>query len=430
MAELPFPPMVGNLIALLQLAGTTAFGSRLVKGLVGPSHWLLALAIGMVVISQCAYLVTFFSHMFWILHIVAWGLLVWGIWAVAGWVRQHKIRSWFIRPAGPQEWLVLLLSSAFVLLALGPPTQADALDYHWGIPMYLLRHQQWPPTGLWLHGSLGGIGEMYITLGMLLHAENLSTLLQAIGVVGFAHWITRDIPSPRSGFLKLFILASPVLLFFVTGPKPQLFPQVITAIALYLTVQSDRPTPTMYALIVLLICGAAQQKLSFVLTGGVIGLWASYKTWPRHPQSILLAIGVVVFFFGPRAWWNWQQVQNPELLTLFTPLPSEFTSQLQAYREQDWWFPFNLVFPDSLGSISAVVGIQIVLALAIRSRHHKWIQVAMLTLVAVLLTCAIGQQIARSFYKFVLWIVVGMTLSDADRLEILARVSMPDTPTC
>ncbi|SVD48498.1 uncharacterized protein METZ01_LOCUS401352, partial [marine metagenome] len=282
---------------------------------------------------------------------MAWGLMLGGIWFIGYRLVNNRfgIKNW--KPKSLADWLVLLLSLAYVLLAFCPPTQADALDYHWGVPLYLIRHHHWPPMEMWLTGSLAGIGEIYILLGMLLNAENLSTLLQAIGIVGFAYWIAQGQDRQKSDFLRMFILSVPVLLFFVTGPKPQLFPQVLTALALYLTIQRDRLELKTYSLIVLLLCGAAQQKLSFVLTGGVIGLWASYKTWPSNRHGILVAVGIVAFFFVPRTWWNLQQVPEPGFLTWLTPLPEYFTSRLQAYREQDWWFPFNLIFPDSFGSI-------------------------------------------------------------------------------
>ena len=170
------------------------------------------------------------------------------------------------------------------------------------------------------------MGEIYILLGMLLNAENLSTLLQAIGIVGFAYWTAQGQVRQKADFLRKFILGVPVLLFFVTGPKPQLFPQVLTALALYLTIQRDRLELKTYSLIVLLLCGAAQQKLSFVLTGGVIGLWASYKTWPSNRHGFLVAVGIVAFFFFPRTWWNLQQVPEPGYLTWLTPHPEYFTS--------------------------------------------------------------------------------------------------------
>ena len=64
MADLPFHPMIGNLIAILQLGGTIIFGRIIVKRLFQVSGWLWELAVGMVVISQFAYLITFFPDSF------------------------------------------------------------------------------------------------------------------------------------------------------------------------------------------------------------------------------------------------------------------------------------------------------------------------------------------------------------------------------
>ena len=206
--------MIGNLIALLQLGGTIIFGRLIVDRLLVTSNWLWQLATGMVLISQIAYIVTFFPEGFWILQLMAWGLMLGGIWFIGYRLLNNRfgIKSW--KPKSLADWLVLLLSLAYVLLAFCPPTQADALDYHWGVPLYLIRHHHWPPMEMWLTGSLAGIGEIYILLGMLLNAENLSTLLQAIGIVGFAYWIAQVQDRQKSDFLRMFILGVPVLLFF------------------------------------------------------------------------------------------------------------------------------------------------------------------------------------------------------------------------
>ena len=402
--------MIGNLIALFQLGGTIAFGDLIASRLIRKRHWLFSLGAGMAVISQLGYLITLFPTMFWVLEVIAWIMALGGIW-IFYLVSRKRINLRFEKPRTFSSWIALFLSISYLLLAFCPPTQADALHYHWGVPIYLIQHHQWPPTDLWLHGSLAGIGEVYILLGLLLHAENLSTLLQAIGIVGFASFLAKEQKRDNSEFLKLFVLSSPVLLFFVTGPKPQLFPQIMTAMALYLSLKEKRIELSEYVMILILLSGAAQQKLSFILTGGTVGFWASYKVWITHPRTIFLALFVGIVFFGPRAWWNWQQAVEPEIFTLITPLPNDFTSRLHTFREQDWWFPFNLIFPDSFGSISAIIGVQILLIIFIKSKDKIWSEVTILTLIAMILTYIFGQSIARSFNEFVLWVSIGLALT-------------------
>ena len=160
----------------------------------------------------------------------------------------------------------------------------------------------------------------------------------------------------------------------------------------------------------LLLCGASQQKLSFVLTGGVVGLWASYKILGRHPFALLLAGLLMLAFFAPRAWWNWQQVSEPGMLTLLTPFPDSFTQNLKDFREQQLWFPFNLVVPESVSFVSATIGMQVFLAGLLRFQAGPWRQMLILTFSGALLTYVFGQSVARSFYEFILWIAVGLCL--------------------
>ena len=184
MADLPFHPMIGNLIALLQLGGTIIFGGIIVKKLFQISGWLWELAVGMVVISQFAYLITFFPDDFWILDLLAWGLVFGGILLVGKIFYQKHYKHAVVLPKSLAGWIALVLSISYLLLALGPPTQADALDDHWGVPIYLMQQHQWPPTEIWLHGSLAGIGEVYILPACFCILKTKYSL-QALGIIGF-----------------------------------------------------------------------------------------------------------------------------------------------------------------------------------------------------------------------------------------------------
>ena len=85
---------------------------------------------------------------------------------------------------------------------MSPPTNADALNYHWGIPMYILRHNEWAPTSIWLHGSLAGIGEIYNTFGVISHAENLGTILQSVSLIAFALYLTKSTGYDKTVFIE------------------------------------------------------------------------------------------------------------------------------------------------------------------------------------------------------------------------------------
>ncbi|MFT7625777.1 MAG: hypothetical protein ACI9WU_004968, partial [Myxococcota bacterium] len=257
--------LIGLVIGALFLAGTHALGGVALRRFV-PDHQdpLLALGVGTIGVCQVAYLATLSPAMFDAIYLIAVAIPVLGLVAA---IRPLKARGSAAIPRSWTERLALLISVLLVLCVVAPPTMADALDYHLGVPVYLLHHHAWPPTALWLHGSLVGLGEVLTTLGLTIHSNSVATLLQALSLVLFARYVSRGWTSTDRGFLQLFVLSAPVVLFLVTGPKAQLFPAVLTACALHLTVQNQRLDRQAFMLVCVLVMGAAQHKLPFVLSG-------------------------------------------------------------------------------------------------------------------------------------------------------------------
>ena len=69
--------------------------------------------------------------------------------------------------------IILIISFlSFIFISLGPPSMSDALDYHYGVPLYLLNYSTFPNQDIWLHGSLFGIGELLNAIGLYLKTDN------------------------------------------------------------------------------------------------------------------------------------------------------------------------------------------------------------------------------------------------------------------
>jgi len=175
---------------------------------------------------------------------------------------------------------------------------------------------------------------------------------------------------------------------------------------MYFTVSEKNIGKKKFFLISCLLMGAAQQKLSFILTGGLVGLWAFWKAFRN--TKLVLAIGIIcfVFFFLPRGIWNLEQKFNLGLTSFFNPLPIEFLDSLHFFRENNWWFPFNLFIPDSLGNVTRILGFQILLLFFVRTKNKKFLEVIALSATGIMATYLFGQSIAKSCYEFVLWTAV------------------------
>jgi len=290
-----------------------------------------------------------------------------------------------------------------------------------------MRYQEWPPLNLWLHGNLGGIGEIFNTIGVMLYATNLGTILQSFSLVAFSCYLANRFDGSKRDFIYLYILTSPVLLFLSTTPKPLLFPQVLTALALYITVSEKNINKKLFILICCLLMGAAQQKLSFILTGGVVGFWAFCKAFRKSKFVFIICLVCFIFFFLPRGIWNLEQSSNSGLISFFSPLPYEFIDYLQNFKENnvlvankgteiEFEIP-NLFLPISLGTITTTVGFQIFLIFFVRTKNKKFWEVTALTLTAMITIYFFGQFTGRYFFEFILWTSVAFSFLNAEEYK-------------
>ena len=139
----------------------------------------------------------------------------------------YKYYSYLVKSSNTIKIVVLLLIGFFAI-ALAPITNADALNYHVGVPMSILRegHFVWQPT--WFHQGLSGIGENSILLSLVLKAEQYTTFLQIASIASilglfFYREESKNIaPKGYRSLLILIFISVPVLLFLASSPKPQL----------------------------------------------------------------------------------------------------------------------------------------------------------------------------------------------------------------
>ena len=139
------------------------------------------------------------------------------------------------------EISVISLLLLLFIISIAPPSMADALDYHYGVPLYLLNFNTVPNPYLWIHGALAGNGEFINSLALYLGSDNFGSLLQLIALIFFLLFLNVRINNKKKLlFLYIFILSSPTLLQLISGPKFLLLPQIITATALLFILEKKK----------------------------------------------------------------------------------------------------------------------------------------------------------------------------------------------
>jgi hypothetical protein len=431
LAPLPLPAIIAVLMTLgLKYLGrflSPILPAETPQPLKGAAAFVLtaagvAAAVHFLALAGLAYL--------WLLRIMAGALMVCGLLELARWDRQklahtgRELQEFFQEQAFWGKTALVLVGITLLglgLAALGPPTDADSLDYHLGVPLDVLRHHGAYPRYDWLHARLTGLGESLNILGLAGGTDILGACLQFAGLATALAAILSLAPTGRDKLLlAMTVVGCPVMVFLVPNQKPQMLPIAATTVALLLTARRfqaiDRAT-----LGVALGCAffAMACKYTFMLSGGIVvlvGLAAAYRAGLLG-RALIMALAAYVILVLPVHLQNYLFYGDPlsPFLERFRPQGDAAIVGFAAYlrgvsdaARSFLPFPVNLVLPSSLGSITTVLGLgTLLLWLAVRELRESSASRVLVgsALVAAAGTLAFGQVSARFFLEPYLWVV-------------------------
>ena len=429
------PPPVPAIMAVLMVFGMY-YVSRGVSRAIGsqPAPPIERAAVFILVIAMLAAAVNFLSLMgaahCWLLRIIAWSLLGLGILQLGQVKREplfrifHQIKGGFQaqRPWGRAALGLLAVTGlALFLCALGPPTDADSLDYHLGVPLDILRQHGAYPRLDWFHTRLAGLGESLNMLGLAGGTDNLGAVLQFAGLVSvLIAVISLAATDPDRILVAMGVLGCPVLLFLIPNQKPQMLPAAATTVAIILLAQrfDSLDLKTLWLAFGCAVFAVAC-KYSFLWSGAVIvgvGLLAAHRAG-RLGQALFIALAGYLILALPvhlQNFWFYGDPLSPFLERFRTAGDAaviRFAAKLQAYSDSQgslFPLPLNLFFPSSIGLIPTVLGMGPFLLFSTLGAMKVSVVARILLLGAaltILLTLFFGQIGARFFFEPYLWII-------------------------
>ena len=306
------------------------------------------------------------------------------------------------------EILIYIILLLFIIISLGPPSMSDALDYHYGVPLYLLNYSRIPDQNIWLHGSLFGFGELFSSVGLYLKSDNFFTFFQLLSFIFFLEFLTKkEKDRSKIFFIIFFIISSPVILFLISGPKPLLFPQLLTASALYIFVKEKKFSIENILIIAILLIGAAQFKLSFILSGAILGVLIFIKSFKNNKNVVFYLILITLFFFLPKIIFNYNQVSEFKFINIFTTLPNVYLNNISDFKDNNFIYPINLFITNSFGGITTILGFQVLFLFFINKISKEFKIILMIIIFTIFLHVIFGQQTSRLYYEFILWFGIG-----------------------
>ena len=346
----------------------------------------------------------------------------------------HRLEVFHLKIRDRLNWLnrvlLFLLITGMGLLACGPVTNADALDYHLGVAIAILNEGQMPASPEWIIGRLAGNGEVLNAFALSIGAEQFGSLLQYVSLLGIFGTIRFGAPlrlaalnTRQKEIIALAAFSAPVLLFLVSAPKPQLWPISMTSFAFGLVVHSQlswhqkRRALLNFMLICILCMMASQAKFNYLLGGGIVGTIAFARMKCERllfPALVIFAVSAAFILLPPVSWKanvfqaNWMEV-------FLTPLPGHlpaadaFLQIAKNAKDLDnlLSFPLLLFVPTSFGAFSTLLGFGGVVLIGMRAGRDPWIRAGILgSVVLIVLSAVLAPPSARVYVEPYFWLMI------------------------
>ena len=409
-------PIIGICLGLLMILGSENLG-RLILNKINIKFFFINLSVGVIVVSSISYIFILLQLSKYINFCLAYILVLFGIYNIF-YLKKKILIIINVKKNNFYFYIIFLYLFLLFFISISAPTMADALDYHLGIPNYIYNNYKLPNQYHFSHVSLIGLGEIYNYLGLIAYSDVAGSLLQFVALISFLNYFSNVIrDQERYVIFILFIIGSPVLIYLISGPKYNLFPQLITTYVLFLLIKFKRVDFKMSLLIFFLLFGTMNFKLNFLLTGSLLALILLIKC-KIEKKLIFYIVLFIIFLFLPRLIYNYFSVENFTYINFLIPTHESFLNKLRSYNDSDILFPFNLFLTDSFGKISTILGFSFLILIFIKKINIKNNQIFLITLIGSILIFFLGQKTGRIYYEFLLWLSLNICFFKSYKIKI------------
>ncbi len=276
---------------------------------------------------------------------------------------------------------------------------------------------------------MAGSGEVLNAFGLAIGAEQFGSLLQYCGLLSIygilsLYSFTERFSENDGIWRKIIVIAflsSPVLVFLVSSPKPQLLQIGMTSFAVVLLleiiskIKTNKGKLSIFSLICLLTMSVTQAKFSFFLSAFLIGFFSIFLLGSVRLffYGVLIAIFFFVLIIFPSVFWKIENYNSSIIDALVSPLPGPlpgadlFEAALRGYKDSTLSFPFSLIFPNQFGVITTVIGAGLFLMIFVKPAAPTFLLNVMIFLFVVL-GSLIGQKASRFFLEPFVWMLISL----------------------
>ena len=100
---------------------------------------------------------------------------------------------------------------------------------------------------------------------------------------------------------------------------------------------------------------------------------------------------------------------------------------LKHYRENKFFYPINLLIPDSVGKISAVIGFQFLILFFIPKKTREFKYIILIIVLTTFLHYLLGMNVSRIYFEFILWLAISIIFIDLkkEKFDFYTKLILP-----
>ena len=323
-----------------------------------------------------------------------------------------------------QSFLIIACFIGLILISLSLVTHADSLAYHIPFSINIFDTGKFDTALLPMEFKYGSLGEMMIVLGLGVKAEQFGALVQLSSLFSLIPLFLKQ-KKNINHLLFLIILTTPITIFFISSPKPQLLYCVSTILIFSFLINdlknfNKNQIYLIFGIIFFILSINFLAKFSFIISGSILYtycIWLAYKK-KMVSQIILISIIILSITILPNWIHRYYYYGTPIFNLFLSPLPvniygyDNFHNFLTSGKIDIFTF-INLIVPKSMGETFNIYGPILFIIFFVKSKSFlKYKNFFIMTLIFWILHFIAGSGLSRFFYEGFLWTLYLVSISD------------------
>ena len=320
----------------------------------------------------------------------------------------------------------------YLFLAFAPISDADSLDYHVSVPIYIINNTEFPKDLLWFHAAKAGAGEVLTVFGLIMGAEQFpvlcqfSGILSVIGILLKKNNLQKKKLNNKNLILSILFLSIPALIFLASSAKPQLILIGFTSIAFAITFYgknndlSNENIFYKFFIVTLLLTMSFEGKFSFILSSSLIWSFAVFQILSKKKFNYFFyVIFIMALILIPSAFWKFNVYEGNFINKIYFPFLNYAEGYNILYNSiSDCEWPCNKYFfilPNSLGRYTESLGIAILsifFLFFLKKKRSLTTLIIIIIYISTLFT--LGKFAPRFLIEPIIWSLIFIKFSNID----------------